>query len=104
MRPQGVTTVDATRVLAALWRAAQQPEVALDAIKLTGAEPILRSSFAVSAAAQATIAAAALAAGDLWRLRTGQRQRISVDMRDAAVEFCSEGFIVHQIERPRATA
>jgi len=90
MRPQGVTTVDATRVLATLRRAAQQPEVALDAIKLTGAEPILCSSFAVGTAVRTTIAAAALAAGELWRLRRGQRQHISVDMRDAAVEFRSE--------------
>jgi crotonobetainyl-CoA:carnitine CoA-transferase CaiB-like acyl-CoA transferase len=77
-------------VLAALWRAAEQPEEAHDAIELTGAEPALPSSFAVGTAAQATIAAAALAAGELWRLRTGGRQRVSVDMRHAAIEFRSE--------------
>src|SRR5215211_2594779 len=49
-------------VLAALWRAAGQPEAALEAIELTGAEPVLPSSFAVGTAAQASIAAAALAA------------------------------------------
>ncbi len=93
MRPQGVTTADPNHVLAALWRAAEQPEAALGAIKLTGAEPTLPSSFAVGTAAQATIAAAALAAGELWRLRTGRRQRISVDMRDAAIEFRSEHYL-----------
>src|SRR5215207_8606283 len=80
-------------VLAALWRAAGQPEAALEAIELTGAEPVLPSSFAVGTAAQASIAAAALAAGELWRLRSGRRQRASVAMRDAAIEFRSERYL-----------
>src|SRR6266481_9356697 len=80
-------------VLAALWRAAGQPEAALDSIELTGAEPVLPSSFAVGTAAQATVGAAALAAGELWRLRTGRRQSVRVDMRDAAIEFRSEHYL-----------
>ena len=80
--------------LAGIWRAAGQPDAALDAIGLTGAEPVLPSSFAVGTAAQTTIAAAALAAGELWRLRTGRRQRIGVDMRDAAIECRSERYLV----------
>jgi crotonobetainyl-CoA:carnitine CoA-transferase CaiB-like acyl-CoA transferase len=93
MRPQGMTATDPKDVLAALWRAAEQPESALDAVKLTGTEPALPSSFAVGTAAQATIAAAALAAGELWQLRTGRRQNISVNMRDAAIEFRSEHYL-----------
>ena len=52
------------------------------------------SSFAVGTVAQTTIAAAALAAGELWRLRTGRRQRIRVDMRDAAIECRSERYLL----------
>ena len=73
-----------TPVLADLWRAAGQPEAGLEAVSLSGSEPVLPSSFAIGAAAQATIAAAALAANELWRLRAGRRQRVSVDMRHAA--------------------
>lgn len=62
-------------------------------IELTGGEPALPSSFAVGTAAQAAIAAAALAAARLWRLRTGRRQRVSVDMRNAAIEFRSERYL-----------
>ncbi|MGA8612484.1 MAG: CoA transferase [Xanthobacteraceae bacterium] len=80
-------------VLAGLWRAAGQDEAALDNIELSGAEPALPSSFAVGTAAQATIGAAALAAGELWRLRSGRRQRVSVDMRAAAIEFRSERYL-----------
>src|ERR1041385_7130633 len=79
--------------LAALWRHAGQPDGALAAVTLTGSEPILPSSFPVGTAAQASIAASALAAAELWRLRTGKRQRVGVDMREAAIEFRSERYM-----------
>src|SRR5438876_8389065 len=89
----GMTAPNPKKILAALWRAGGHPEAALDAIELTGVEPVLPSSFAVGTAAQATIGAAALAAGELWRLRTGRRQSVRVDMRDAAIEFRSERYL-----------
>ena len=82
-----------TDVLAGLWRRAGQPEDALAAVELTGADPVLPSTFAVGTAAQASIAAAALAAAELHRLRTGKRQRVSVPMRDAGIEFRSERYL-----------
>ena len=88
-------------VLAALWRAAGRPEDALDAVELTGAEPVFPSSFTVGTLAQATIAAATLAAAELWRLRTGRRQHVSVAMRNAAIEFRSERYLrVNGKKRP----
>ena len=84
---------DPRAVLAALWRDAGFDDAALDDVELIGAEPVLPSSFAVGTAAQATIAAAALAAAEVWRLRTGRRQRVSVDMRRAAIEFRSEHYV-----------
>jgi len=80
-------------VLSDIWRAAGHPEAALAAVDLTGNEPVLPSSFRVGTAAQATIAAAALAASELWRLRTGRFQSVSVDMRSAAIEFRSERYL-----------
>ena len=88
-----MTAPNPKNVLAGLWRATGQPEAALDAIKLTGAEPVMPSSFAFGTVAQVTIGAAALAAGELWRLRTGRRQSISIDMRDAAIDFRSERYM-----------
>src|SRR5438477_2327744 len=87
------TSVDGRAALAQLWQAAGQPAEALSRIRLTGSEPALPSSFAVGTAAQASIAAAALAAAELWRLRAGREQRVSVDMRDAAIEFRSERYM-----------
>jgi crotonobetainyl-CoA:carnitine CoA-transferase CaiB-like acyl-CoA transferase len=88
-----MTAPNPRNVLAALWQAAGHPQAALGAIELPGAEPVLPSSFVVGTAAQATIAAAALAAGELWRLRSGRRQGVRVDMRSAAIEFRSERYL-----------
>jgi crotonobetainyl-CoA:carnitine CoA-transferase CaiB-like acyl-CoA transferase len=60
---------------------------------LSGSEPALPSSFRVGTAAQASIAAAGLAAAELWRLRTGRSQTVAVDMRHAAAEFRSERYM-----------
>jgi crotonobetainyl-CoA:carnitine CoA-transferase CaiB-like acyl-CoA transferase len=86
-------TSQTANVLAGLWRTAGQDDAALSTVELTGAEPVLPSSFAVGTAAQATLAASALAANELWRLRTGRRQRVAVDMRAAAIEFRSERYL-----------
>ena len=80
-------------VLAGLLQIAGLGETMLSDVELTGAELVLPSSFAVGTVAQAAIAAAALAAGHLWRLRTGRQQRVSVDMRAAAIEFRSERYL-----------
>src|ERR1700688_1472163 len=84
---------DAKTVLAGLLRTAGLDDEALDDATLTGSEPALPSSFATGTAAQATVAASALAAANMWRLRTGKRQHVSVDMRHAAVEFRSERYL-----------
>ena len=80
-------------VLTDIWSLAACPPAALDDVTLTGADPVLPSSFRVGAAAQATIAASALAAAELWRLRGGRRQGVALDMRHAAVEFRSERYL-----------
>jgi crotonobetainyl-CoA:carnitine CoA-transferase CaiB-like acyl-CoA transferase len=85
--------LDPADVLIELWSDAGLDDEALDDLVLTGSEPVLPSSFAVGTAAQATIGAAALAAAEFWRLRTGRRQRVSVEMRDAAIEFRSERYL-----------
>jgi len=89
----GMSVPPTKKVLTDLWRAAGQPDAGLDAVALTGAEPALPSSFAVGTAAQATVAASALAANELWHLRTGRRQRVAVDMRHAGIEFRSERYL-----------
>jgi crotonobetainyl-CoA:carnitine CoA-transferase CaiB-like acyl-CoA transferase len=81
------------QALTQLWNEAALPADALSWVEFTGREPVLPSSFAVGTCAQASIGAAALAAAELWRLRTARSQTVSVDMRHAALEFRSERYL-----------
>ena len=78
--------LDANAVVASIWSAAGLEPAALGRLVLTGSEPGLPSSFAVSTAAQTSLGAAALAATEIGRLRNGLLQHASVDLVDAAVE------------------
>jgi crotonobetainyl-CoA:carnitine CoA-transferase CaiB-like acyl-CoA transferase len=80
-------------ILAALWTSAGGEPAALDTVTLSGEEPQLPSSFRVAAAAQASIAAAGLAAAQIWQSRSGQSQGVAVDMRHAVVECRSERYL-----------
>jgi crotonobetainyl-CoA:carnitine CoA-transferase CaiB-like acyl-CoA transferase len=80
-------------ILADLWKLVGGEPAALDAVTLTGEEPQLPSSFRVAAAAQASVAAAGLAAAQIWQLRSGRSQKVAVDMRHAVVECRSERYL-----------
>jgi crotonobetainyl-CoA:carnitine CoA-transferase CaiB-like acyl-CoA transferase len=80
-------------ILSDIWTSVGGEPSALDAVKLTGEEPQLPSSFRVAAAAQASIAASGVAAAHLWKLRSGQTQDVAVDMTHAVVECRSERYL-----------
>jgi crotonobetainyl-CoA:carnitine CoA-transferase CaiB-like acyl-CoA transferase len=80
-------------ILTSLWNLAGGGPSALNAVKLTGEEPQLPSSFRVAAAAQASVAASGLAAAEIWKLRSGQAQDVAVDMRHAVAECRSERYL-----------
>ena len=79
--------------LRALWASAGLPADALAQLTLTGADPVLASSFAVGTAAQVSFAAAALVAAEIGHWRNGLRQQVRLDMRHAALE-CSSRFLI----------
>ncbi len=85
------SSIDPHETLAGLWQHSRFSKDALAHVRLTGADPVLPSSFAVGTAAQTGIAAAALAASELGHLRGQTRQGVSVDMTHAALE-CSGWF------------
>lgn len=82
-----------SEVLAGVWRLGELPPEALGHALLAGADPVLPSSFAVGAAAQISIAAAALAACEVGHARGQTRQDVRVDMLHAALE-CAGWFSV----------
>lgn len=77
--------------LHSIWQHAGLPREALDFATLHGGDPVFPSSFAVGAAAQSTIAAAALAACELGHARGTPRQQVALDMTHAAAE-CTNWF------------
>jgi len=91
--PREIPRESPSEILADLWTLAGGDLSALDAVALTGEEPQLPSSFRVAAAAQASIAAAGLAAAQIWKLRSGQSQDVAVDIRHAVVECRSERYL-----------
>lgn len=75
--------------LAALWRSAELPDRALADVDLSGADPVLPSSFAVATAVQSALAAAALAAAQIGVMRGAARQRVAVDATHAVLDSCA---------------
>ena len=61
-----------------------------DGVTFSGdADPILPTPFRIGAAGAATLAATGLAAADLWEMRTGRRQSVAVDVRQATASLRS---------------
>ena len=58
-----------------------------------GGDPILPTPFRISETSAATLAAVGLAASDLWALRTGRRQQIGVDTRQATASLRSGHYL-----------
>src|SRR6266542_465764 len=84
---------DAAVALEQLWSVAGGDPGALERITLSGADPLLPTEFKIGSAASAVIGAGALAAAELWRLRTGRGQSVSVDLRGAVAAFRSERYL-----------
>ncbi|MET4255770.1 crotonobetainyl-CoA:carnitine CoA-transferase CaiB-like acyl-CoA transferase [Bradyrhizobium sp. S3.12.5] len=80
-------------ILSDIWASADGDKAALARVRLTGEEPQIPSSFRVAVAGQTTIAAAGLAAAEIWRMRGGEAQDVAVDMRHAVVECRSERYL-----------
>jgi crotonobetainyl-CoA:carnitine CoA-transferase CaiB-like acyl-CoA transferase len=65
-----------------------------DAIHATGGtDPILPTSFRLGEAATAALSALGLAVSDLWALRTGRRQEVAVDTRQATASLRSGHYL-----------
>jgi len=66
------------------------PAERANAVAFTGGtDPILPTPFRIGVAGAATLAATGLAASDLWEQRTGRRQSVTVDVRQATASLRS---------------
>jgi crotonobetainyl-CoA:carnitine CoA-transferase CaiB-like acyl-CoA transferase len=58
-----------------------------------GADPVLPTPFRIGAAGAAALAASGVAAAELWQVRTGRRQQVSVDLRQATAALRSGTYL-----------
>lgn len=65
----------------------------LGEVTIEGRDPVLPSDYLLGTAGTVVIAAAGLAAADLWHLRTGRRQKVSVDLRTAGAAVRSGRYL-----------
>ena len=64
-------------------------------VEITGAvDPILPTPFRITETAVASLAAVSVAVNDLWELRTGRRQKIAIDTRQATASLRSGHYLV----------
>ena len=70
------------------------PEERARSVEITGgADPVLPTPFRIGETSAAALAATGLAAADLWELRTGRRQEVAVDLRQATASLRSGHYL-----------
>src|SRR4051812_40009887 len=69
-------------------------EKRMDEVEMTGGtDPILPTPYRIGAGAAATLGASGLAVADLWELRTGRRQSVGVNVRQATASLRSTKYL-----------
>jgi crotonobetainyl-CoA:carnitine CoA-transferase CaiB-like acyl-CoA transferase len=84
---------DAATALRDILATVNRPLTDADACEIIGKDPILPTHFRIGTAASAALTAVGLAATDVWELRTGRRQTVTVDTRPAALVMRSERYL-----------
>ncbi len=70
------------------------PESRANELDITGGfDPVLPTPFRMAEASTATLAAVGLAVNDLWELRTGRRQKIAINTRQATASLRSGTYL-----------
>ncbi|MBE0622850.1 MAG: CoA transferase [Burkholderiales bacterium] len=70
------------------------PAPAPGRLEIHGADPVLATPYKVGTAGAAALAAVGLAAAELWRLRGGREQNVSVDLRAATASLRSARYLL----------
>jgi crotonobetainyl-CoA:carnitine CoA-transferase CaiB-like acyl-CoA transferase len=87
-------SVNATAALCTILPVAGWGAERARAVEITGAtDPILPTPFRIGETSAAALAAVGLAVSDLWELRTGRRQEIAVDTRQATASLRSTHYM-----------
>ncbi len=88
-----MTTVTDSPLSTLLPIAGWDPTLASEVDIHGGTDPLLPTPFRINETAAASLAAVGLAASDLWKLRTGRTQQVSVDTRHATASLRSSKYM-----------
>src|SRR5579863_306031 len=90
-----MTAHDALRTIlpVAGWPAEQAADRARSVEITVGTDPVLPTPFRIGETSAAALAATGLAAADLWELRSGRRQQVAVDLRQATASLRSGHYL-----------
>jgi crotonobetainyl-CoA:carnitine CoA-transferase CaiB-like acyl-CoA transferase len=89
-RKEGGVAIMTNEALRTLFPIAGWPEERAGLVEITGGtDPILPTPFRIGEASAAALAAVGLAVSDLWALRTGRRQEVAVNTRQATASLRS---------------
>lgn len=83
-----------------LTRLAGLPDAAAEDAEITGSDPVFPVRYRTVTPGAASIAAVGVAASDLWALKTGRRQKVGVDMRQAALALRAARYLKVDGKRP----
>ena len=80
-------------ILKSILKAAEIKPSSLKHVTIEGHDPILPSPFLIGEAGAAALAAVGYAAAELWKLKTGRLQQVSISVRDAAIAQRSSQYL-----------
>jgi crotonobetainyl-CoA:carnitine CoA-transferase CaiB-like acyl-CoA transferase len=83
-----------------LMKLAGLPEAAADSVEISGGDPVFPTRYRPVVPGAVAMAAAGLAAAELWQLKTGRKQRVRVDARAAAAALRSTRYLKINGKRP----
>jgi hypothetical protein len=90
--------------LAELVKLVGLPEAAADSVEITGGDPVFPTRYRPVVPGAVAMAAAGLAAAELWQLKTGRKQRVRIDARAAAAALRSTRYLKINGKRPEEDA
>ncbi|MEH6404183.1 MAG: CoA transferase [Sneathiella sp.] len=65
-------------------------------VEISGNDPVYSTNFKVTETAAGVLAATGVAVSDIWEMKTGRRQNVSVDIRHAAAAINSHSYLSYR--------